>query len=137
MSARVQRAEYFYATVRDRPGEAYRVLSQLAASQVSLLAFNAIPMGPESTQLMLFPAETGALARAAEELGVAVTGPQPALLIRGDDKLAELIDIHKRLADARINVYASSGVTADCGRFGYVIYLKPEDFDAAAEVLGV
>ena len=35
--------EYFYATVMDEPGEAYRVLSALADRGVNLLAFTAVP----------------------------------------------------------------------------------------------
>jgi hypothetical protein len=33
-------------------------------------------------------------------------------------------------------VYASSGVTAECGRFGYVVYVKDQDFETALNVLG-
>jgi hypothetical protein len=47
-----------------------------------------------------------------------------------------LIEIHRKLFDANINIYASSGVTADCGRFGYLVHVKEEDFERAAMVLG-
>ena len=51
----IRRVNYFYATVRDRPGEGYQILAHLAAGDVNLLAFHATPMGPEYTRLALFP----------------------------------------------------------------------------------
>ena len=55
MSTKIRRVQYFYAMVKDQPGEAYRLMTQLASSEVSLMAFKAIPMGPGLTQLVLFP----------------------------------------------------------------------------------
>jgi hypothetical protein len=137
MAATIRRATYYHATVKDEPGEGYRLLALLAASNVNLLAFNAIPMGHDHTQLMLFPEHPELLARLAAEKGIGLSGPHPAFLIRGDDKLGALVEIHEKLAGARINVYASSGVTADCGRYGYLLYVSPRDFENAAIVLGV
>ena len=55
MSASIVCADYYHAMVKDRPGAAYELLSQLAQTGVSLMAFNAIPMGSDHTQLGLFP----------------------------------------------------------------------------------
>jgi hypothetical protein len=129
--------DYFYATVKDRPGEAYKFLSQLSSENVNLLVFSAVPLGPEHTQLVLFPESIEQLARAAERNGIVLTGPQRALLIQGDDHLGALTDIHQKLSDARINVFASSGVTDGRGGYGYVLYIRPEDFDNAARLLGL
>ena len=46
MAYRARRVDYFYTTLKDQPGEAYRLLAQLASSDVNLLAFGAIPVGP-------------------------------------------------------------------------------------------
>ena len=128
MSASIVCADYYHAMVKDRPGAAYELLSQLAESGVSLMAFN-------RTQLVLFPVSPSRLVKAAEKAGIDLTGPQHALIVRGDDRLGVLVEIHRKLYDAHINVYASGGVTADCGRFGYVLYVKEEDFERAAGVL--
>jgi hypothetical protein len=136
MSARVRTVEYFYIMVKDRPGEAYRLLSHLASEQVNLLAFNAIPMGLEHTQLVLFPDSSDLLSKAAAGSGLTLTGPQRALLVQDDDRLGALADIHLTLLEANINVYASSGVTDGRGGYGYILYLRPEDFRKAAHVLG-
>ncbi|HSL16364.1 MAG TPA: hypothetical protein VLB51_00495 [Methylomirabilota bacterium] len=135
MSASIVCADYYHAMVKDRPGAAYELLSQLAETGVSLMAFNAIPMGSDHTQLVLFPVSPSRLAKAAEQAGISLSGPHHAIIVRGDDKLGALVEIHRKLYDANINVFASGGITADCGRFGYVLYVKEEDFERAASVL--
>ncbi len=135
MASRIRKVEYFHATVKDRPGEAYQLLAQLAGSGVDLLAFSAVPAGVEHTQLMLFPESVEALLRAAASEGLVLSGPQHALLIQGDDELGALADVHRRLADGRVNVYASTGVADGQGGFGYVVFLRSEDIDKAASIL--
>ena len=137
MATHSSRVEYFYCYVHDRPGEAHRLLSRLGGSGVNLLAFNAIPMGLGQTQLMLFPERAGDLARAAENEGLALDGPQYALLIRGDDELGALANIHHKLADAGVNVSASCGITDQKGGFGYIVYVSSEDFGSATAALGI
>ena len=137
MAARVRPVEYFYAIVEDKPGEAYNFLKQLATAEINLLAFNAIPLGMEKTELVLFPEEASRLARAAEKLGLMLRGPHRAFLIQGDDELGALVDLHRKLADSRVNVLSSSGVTDGRGGYGYIVYVRAEDFEAAARSLGV
>jgi hypothetical protein len=135
MALRIDRTSYYYTMVPDRPGEAYRLLSHLATEQVNLLAFNAIPMGLH-TQLVLFPENDDALIRTASKAGLDLTGPHAALLVRGDDELGALAEVHGTLVDAKVNVVASNGVTDGKGSFGYVIYVRSEDIEAAAQSLG-
>jgi predicted amino acid-binding ACT domain protein len=136
MAVTVRGVEYFYTTVEDRPGEAYGLLSHLAEAGVNLLAFSAIPFGPEHTQLVLFPENTSLLTDVAQKASLTLTGPQCAFLVQGDDRLGAFADIHRMLSDAQVNVYASSGVTDSRGGFGYVLYVRPEDYRKAAAVLG-
>jgi hypothetical protein len=137
MGANIRCVEYYYTTVFDRPGEGCKLLTKLASAEVNLLAFTAIPIGPERTQLVLFPEHVELLIRAAEESDFTLVGPQKAFLVQGDDQLAELIEIHRRLYDASINVYSSSGVSDGRDGYGYIIHVKPEDFDEAATALGL
>ena len=136
MPVSVSAVEYFYASVPDQPGEAARMLSLMAESGVNLLAFSIVPTGPVMTQLVLFPESPSQLLAASTRARVELTGPHFALLVQGDDNLVALVDIHRRLADADINVYASSGVTDLDGGFGYVLYIRPEQFKKAAKVAG-
>ncbi len=136
MALDIRRVQYFYTFVNDRPGEAYKILAQLSQGEVNLLAFNAVPMGTAHTQLVLFPESIEKLAGAAETIGLTLTGPHHAILIQGDDELGALADVHARLYDAKVNVYASNGVSAGRGTFGYVIYIRADDFERAATSLG-
>ncbi|UCF66718.1 MAG: hypothetical protein JSV80_13140 [Acidobacteriota bacterium] len=137
MSATIRRVDYYSAMVHDRPGEAYWMLSQLTAARVNLLAFTAIPFGPGQMQVLLFPEHVDEMARAIEEHGLTLTGPQHAILIQGDDRLGALRELHGTLADADINVYQSSGITDGKGGFAYLIYVAPEDVERATRALGV
>lgn len=135
MPAKIRAVDYFYMTVPDKPGAACHVLFQLAAADVNMLAFSAVPIGPENTQLVLFPESIDALARGAEKAGFALTGPNRALLIQGDDHLGALVSIHEKLSESGINVYASTGVADGRGGFGYVMYIKEDQFNDAERVL--
>jgi hypothetical protein len=137
VATKIRRVEYFYINVKDQPGEAYKLLSHLVEMQVNLLAFTAIPEGPTRAQLTLFPEDPAQLAQVARRTGLALDGPHPAFLVQGDDELGALARIHERLYEANVNVYASSGVTDGRGGFGYVVYVRPEDFVQAAEALGL
>lgn len=91
MALNIRRVEYFYTSVEDQPGKAYKLLSQLADIGVNLLAFTAI-------------------------------------LVQGDDELGALKEIHKKLFQVNVNVYASNGVTdgkgsfEDAGHPEYIMY---------------
>ena len=85
------------------------------------------------TGLPVFPAILGLMVLT----GVALTGPNNAFLIHGDDRLGALIELHQRLSDAHVNVYASDGVTDGRGGYGYVLYVRPDEYETAAGILGV
>ncbi len=137
MARIIRQVEYFYTTVRDRPGEAYGLLSRLSAAGVNLLAFNAVPAGLEQVQLVLFPEDAELLSEVARQRSLELLGPHHALLIQGDDELGALAEIHRRLADLGINVSASSGLADGRGGYGYVIYVRAEDIAQTAQALGL
>jgi hypothetical protein len=135
MSATIRPVEYFTTTLHDSSESATQLLSTLASSGVNLLAFNAIPIGLMATQLVLFPYDPERFASMAKGSGMTVSGPQRAFLVQGDDELGALARLHGRLADARVQPFASAGVTDGRGGFGYVIYVREGEFAAAAEAL--
>ncbi len=137
MSSTIRRVSYFHTTIRDQPGAAYRMLAQLADLGVNLLALTGIPFGSDRTQLTLFPELADRLHEAAEITGLKLDGPHPALLVQGDDELGALVGIHQQLFQAGVNVYASSGVTDGRGSYGYLLYVRPEQYEQAAEALGI
>ena len=74
MAFSIRRVSYFYTSVPDQPGEAYKLLAQLASIGVSLLAFTGVPVGSTRTQLTLFPEDISAMSDAATKSGLALDG---------------------------------------------------------------
>jgi len=137
MPLSVRTVEYFYTRIEDDPGKALDLLARLAAEDINLLAFSAVPFGPNHFELTIFPDRSKDFQLAAERLGLTLTDPQHACLIHGDDHLGAFAEIHKALLDAGVSIYASSGVTDGEGHYGYVIYFKEGDHEAAARALGM
>lgn len=132
----IRRVQYFHTTVEDRPGEALEFLSTLADLGISMLAFTAIPVGLMQTQLTIFPEEPAMLREQGRKAGFRLDGPHHALLVQGEDVPGALVGIHEKLFRAGINVYASTGVTGGTS-YGYIIYVRPEDFEDAASAVGL
>jgi len=137
MAFTIRSVEYYYANVRDELGAAYRVLSQLAELGVNLLAFTAVPSGPSLAQFALFPEDPNKLVAEGRAARLPLDGPHHALLVQGDDELGALAGVHERLVEAGVDIYASSGVTDGRGSFGYVLYVREDQFEKAASALGL
>jgi len=135
MAWRARRVEYFHATVNGDPDEAFGLLDRLAEQGVNLLALNTVPMGPNSTQMTLFPEDPLKLQSFAKNAGLPLIGPHPALLVQGDDELGALTRIHALLHRANVDVFASSAVTDGKGYYGYVLYVRAEEAEKAAAAL--
>jgi predicted amino acid-binding ACT domain protein len=137
MSSTIRRVDYFYTTVQDRPGQAYELLTHLATLGVNLLGLNLIPMGPDATQMTIFPHDSHALVSAAQKARIELNGPHRALLVQGDDELGALAEVFALLADSEVNVYASHAVADGKGHYGNIIYVRPEHYDKAVKALRV
>jgi hypothetical protein len=135
MATKVRKVQYFYATVRGEPDDAFSTLTHLASQGVNLLAINTVPVGPEITQFTLFPEEGSRFAEAARAAGLTLQGPHQALLVQGDDEIGALARVHSRLHQAGVEVYASNAVSDGRGYFGYVLYVRASDADRGATAL--
>jgi hypothetical protein len=137
MAVTTHRIDYYYAIVDDLPGEGYRILAGLQDRDISLVAFTAFPLSDGRSQLDMVPSDGEKFRKAVNALAVSVTGPRKAFLIQGDDKVGVLANIHRKLADSDINAYAANGVCDGRGGFGYILWVKKEQFEDAATALGV
>lgn len=137
MAFKIKETEYYHTTVKDRPGESYKILTMLAERGINQRAFSAIPVGPNSTQLTIFPEDPAKLTLEAHNSGMSIDGPHYALLVQGDDELGALVEIHEKLYKANINIYASNGIAEGTGSYAYIIYVKHDDFERAKIALGL
>ena len=137
MQYQIRRVDYFYITVRDEPGEAYHLLDTLASLGINLLAFTAIPLGTSTTQLTIFPDNTGKIISEAKKSGLILGGPHQAFLVQGEDGVGALAEVHDILFNAKVNVFASNGVSDGKGSYGYIVYVRPDEYERAAKALNV
>lgn len=135
MAETIQRVQYFYLEVPDKPGEGSRILRSLEDERVNLLAFSGFPKGRRA-QIDLIPADAAALKVAAKKAKLKLVGPKTAFLIQGDDRIGAMADIVVKLAEAKINVTAVDAVSAGIGRYGAILWVKPRDVNKATNVLG-
>lgn len=137
MAYDIRKVNYFNVTIKDQPGEAYQLLLNLSELGINLVAFTAVPIGLNSMQLTIFPDNDEQLIDQAGKAGLVLEGPHPAFLVRGDDELGALKEVHNLFLLANVNISASSGVSDGKGSYGYIIYVRPTDFERAANAMGV
>jgi hypothetical protein len=136
MAIEIRPVEYYYVTVREGLGAAYGLLSDLAGRGVTLIGFAAIGAGPNLTQFTLFPEDPNALVAEARAAQLRLDGPHHAIFVTGDDGLGALATVHEQLFMADIETYASSGASDSRGAFGYVLYVREDQFEGACAALG-
>lgn len=137
MSYKVRKLNYYYAITQDKPGEAHKILSILADVGVNQLAFNTMQMGPERAQITLFPEDESLLVNVAKKAGLNLDGPYNAILVQGTDEMGALVEVHEKLHNANINIASSTAIADGSGSYGYLIYVRPDDYNKAAEALSI
>jgi len=136
MALKIRPVDYYYVTVREELGAAYGLLSDLAGRGIALLGFAAIPVGPNLVQFTLFPEDGNRLVAEARAAQLPLEGPHHAIFVAGDDGLDALTAVHEQLFTAGIEVYSSSGASDARGAFGYVLYVREDQFEGACGALG-
>lgn len=135
MADSIRIVDYHYVIVGDEPGEARRLMEHLSEQGVNLIAFTAFPIENNQAQLDFVTRDTEQLRKAVDDAGAELVGPKRAILVQGDDRVGALYDHHLKLANARINIHAANGVAAPSGKYGYIIWVAPNQIKAAVEAL--
>jgi len=135
MADTLRKVDYFYVMVANAPGQGAKVVAELAAEGVNLLAFSGFPSGRRG-QLDLIPEDSAKLKRAAKKLGLALSAKKTGFLYQGEDRVGAMNEVLGKLAAAKINVTAMDAVGAGNGRFGAIFWVKPQAVAKAARVLG-
>ncbi|MDQ7800301.1 MAG: hypothetical protein QN188_01960 [Armatimonadota bacterium] len=132
----VRRVEYQYVVVPDRPGEGLRVLAALQRAGVNLLAYLGFPVEGGRAQLDLVAENPDALRRVAAQEGWQLSAPKQAFLVQGDDRVGAAGEHIRKLSEAGINITAAAATAAGAGRYGMILWVKAEDYERAAQILG-
>jgi len=131
----VKRVQYFYTGVPDKLGEEAKLLNTLKEAGVNLLTYSGFPKG-RRVQIDFIPAYVAAFRAAARKVKLILVGPKTGFLIQGEDRLGAVAELIAKLAAAKINVTACDAVAAGEGRYGAILWVKPQDVQKAAKVLG-
>ena len=134
MSATVRKIDYFYVTLSNTPGQGAKILADLAAVGVNLLAFSGFPSGRKA-QLDLVPDDAAKFKAAAKKLKLALSARKSGFIVDGDDRVGAMTGILDTLAAAKINVIAMDAVSGQ-GRFGAIFWVKPQAVAKTAKLLG-
>jgi hypothetical protein len=136
MAVTTKRVPYAYTRLEDRAGEAARVLGALREGGVNLLAFTGFGAGGGKAKLTVVPASAETLQAAAKKAGIALSPIKECFLVQGDDRPGAAFEVLQKLAQAKVNVTASSAAAEGHGRFGLFLFVKQADVAAAAKALG-
>jgi hypothetical protein len=134
---RIRRVDYYYALVPDQPGEGFRVLGKLKEAGVNLLSFTAFPVEKGKAQVDFVPEDGAVFAKAAKTAGLTLSPRKQAFFIQGSDRPGAVADIMKKLGDAKVNVHAANASCSGNGGYGMILWVKPQQIEAAAKALGV
>ena len=135
MTESVRRLDYFAVNVAHQPGEGARLLEALADLGVNFHAFTGFPGDGDHAQLDFVPEDSEAFLEAARQADLEPRGPTSVFLIQGEDRKGAVARVVKRLADQRINITAIDAVASGEGRYGAILWVKPEDVERAAKAL--
>src|SRR5258708_357490 len=116
MSDKVRRADYFYTTVPDKPGEGFRLLGRLMESGINFLAFSAFPGAGGQAQLDFVPEDVEKFQQAAQSTGITLSGKKHGFLVDGADRPGAVMETVRKLSEAKINITAMDAVCAGGGR---------------------
>jgi len=131
----VRKVNYFSMAISNKAGEGVKVLSALADGGVNLLAFTGFPRG-QRAQLDFIPEDAKKFSAVAKKAGWAMNPKKTGFLLQGEDRTGALLDVLQKLADADIKVTAMDALVGGDGRYGGLLWVKPENVAKTAKLLG-
>jgi len=135
MADSARKVQYAYVMVPNRPGQGAKVLSELQAAGVDLLAYSGFP-GKRGAQIDLVTRDMSGLKRVARRNGWRLSKAKKGFLVQGTDRIGAVHRQLARLASRKVNVVAADAVAAGQGRFGMILWVRPKDYARAARALG-
>lgn len=136
MADRVYKVQYCYAMVPMRAGSGAKILSELKAEGVNLIAFSGFPGGNGRAQLDFIPEKMGKFKRVATKKKWKLGAVKNAFLVQGKDSVGAVDKHIEKLSQRGISITAADAVCAGKGRYGMILWVKPKDYARAARALG-
>jgi hypothetical protein len=80
--------------------------------------------------------DVAAFRSAARKAKLTLVGQKSGFLLQGADRPGTLAEVIGKLAAAAINITACDAIVVGEGRYGALLWVKPQDVQKAARVLG-
>ena len=135
MADRVRKVNYCYLKVPNYAGQGEETLRTLCEAGVNLLAYSAFPIGGRKAQLDFIPEDMSAFKKVARKNGWRMSQVKKGFLITGQERLGAVHRHIAKLSDAKINITAADAVSAGKGRYGMILWVKPNQYARAARLL--
>jgi hypothetical protein len=133
----IRRCEYYYTSIPNQAGAGAKILNALKTEAISLVALSGFPSGLGHAQLDFIVTDKDAFLAAAKKSGVKLIGPKVAFLAQGEDRVGSVADVLSKLQQAQINITSVQAIASGEGRYGALLWVKPQDIDKTAKALGV
>ncbi len=137
MAEEITKFDYHYVVIDNDGSRTAEIVSALSQAGINLLAFSEFPVSASKSQLDLIAENADSLEHAVRDLGLQLSARKSGFLVRGGDRPSAAAIALVRLAGAHIAVTSVQSISAGAGRFGALIWVKPEDVARAAQALQV
>ena len=131
----IKQFDYHYMVIDDDALQVAGIVNACSESGIDLLGLSEFPLGDGKSQLDLIAEDAGILANTARLMGWSLSERKSGFIIRGRNRPNAMAEVLGRLADAHVGVLAVQAISAGAGRFGALMWVKPEDVAKAATVL--
>jgi hypothetical protein len=122
----VKKVTYCNTVVTNRAAQGAKVLAELKRVGVNLTAFSGFPMGDGRAQLDFVTENIAAVRRVFKKNGWTLSKP---------NGVGAAFNHIEKLGKEKISITAADAVYAGQGRFGMILWVKPEDYRRAARIL--
>jgi hypothetical protein len=132
--AKAQRLTYFKSSLEDKPGALLAVAKDLKAKNVGLIALWGYSTSQGMAELLVIPKNADKFRKAWKDTGKVFT-EATGFLLKGGDKTGALVKPLEAAAQAGINLTGMAAVAVG-GKYGGMLWVKAEDVEKAAKILG-
>jgi hypothetical protein len=135
MAYMIRKVNYCKMTVPSRAGQGVKILGVLKDAGVDLIAFTGFPIGGGKSQIDLVAIKMAGIQRVAKKNKWQVSKTKKGFLVQGTDEIGAAHKVLSRLAKENVNIVAADAVAAGKGRYGMLMWVRPQDFNRAARIL--
>ena len=133
--AAVERATYFVANLKDKPGAAFKVLEGLKAKNVGLSGLWGFSTSGGKAQLYVVGKNPRKVRNAWKASGL-LAEEGTGFWLKGTDRTGALLKPLEAIAKAKVNIIAVDAISVG-GKFGSFVWVDKKDAGKAAKALGM